>query len=180
MHAVNLGQKLDPWHLGRFEGQSVDKVKDKMEYYLYNPDEIVPGQGYHAPGESFNQFKDRFLSCFIPLLKSSKNKKIGIVCNYRTLTLAKAWIMAGGKGNEIVYSAMFDPAKTGEILYIDPDFPHNYEEIRAEDAPGLMAWKTATHTKLKNGLYMIRHGETAWNETAFSSNGNNSKPPAGS
>jgi len=162
MHEKNLGDKVDPWHLGKFEGQEVEKVKDRIEYYLFHPDEVVPGEGYHAPGESFNHFKERFLSVLSPLLSASKNSKIGIVVNYRTLTLAKAWVMAGAKGLDIVSSAMFAPAHTGEVLYFDPQ-DASYPTVIDED----------TKQKLKNGLYLIRHGETAWNEGAFSSNGNN-------
>lgn len=172
MHLKNLGSKLDPWHLGKFEGQEAEKVKDKIEYYIFHPDEIVPGNGYHAPGESFNQFKERFLSVLAPLLAASKNKKIGIVVNYRTHTLSKAWLYAGAKGLDIVMSAMFGLSTTGGILYIDP---LNIDCFSIDEF---------YKDKLRNGVYEIRHGETDWNENAFSSNGNNGPmqptPKAGS
>ena len=156
----NLGPEIDPWHLGEYEGQPVEEVKDKLEYYVFHPDEVVPGVGFNAPGESFNQFKKRFLAVLYELRRRSKACKIGVVANYRTLTLARAWMYAGANSTDIVSSAMFVPARTGEVLYLSP-ISTVTEEITDD-----------TKNTLENGIYIIRHGETPWNGTSNSSNGN--------
>ncbi len=156
MEVIDLGSRLDPWHLGKFEGMPVDDVREKIQYYLYHPDEVVPGDGFAAPGESFNQFKERVLSILVILRNRAKSRKIGVVANYRILTLVKGWIYAGANPNfDIVISSMFDPTVTpGDVLYYDPNSKYG---------PCCDSITQDTNCKLEDGLYIIRHGETAWN-----------------
>jgi broad specificity phosphatase PhoE len=157
---IDLGSRLDPWHLGKFEGMEVDKVRDDIQYYVYHPDEVVPGTGFAAPGESFDCFKIRFLSCLEVLYKRAQTRKIGIVANYRTLTLSRAWAYAGANHDyDIVTAAMFDPTVTpGDILHICSN---------TQPGCGVMTYTIDdnTHESLQDGLYIIRHGETAWNSS---------------
>jgi broad specificity phosphatase PhoE len=153
-----LGDRLHPWRLGRFQGQPVNDVAEQLEWYVYHPDEIVPD------GESFNEFKVRYLSAFSTILSKSRGYKAGLVGNYRTVALGRAWDLAGRpKDLSLCLSAMFDTTdKTGEILYFYPDSPGLYPITH--DTAGL----------LTNGTYMIRHGETDFNHPS------GKRDPAGS
>lgn len=151
----SLGHSLDPWHLGKFEGEPVAEVKEQIQHYIYNPEEKIPGRGFNADGESFDTFRERFLSTIEPLLYGpAKTHKIGVIGNYRTLALARSWILDGAKhSHRIVNAGMFQHIPTGDTLWISP-FELNLETITDHTAH-----------PLEFGLYMIRHGETDWNSS---------------
>ncbi len=141
-----LGDRLHPWRLGDFQGKPVKEVVDKLQWYVYHPDEIVPN------GESFNEFKVRYLTTFSTILSKSRSYKAGLIGNYRTIALGRAWDLAGRPPDfTLCTSAMFDTEdQTGEILYFDPT-GGRYPVTENSTGP------------LSNGTYMIRHGETDYN-----------------
>ncbi len=161
---VTPTEGLHPWHLGSLEGQPVSKVVPIMEYYMEKkPDVAVPGKGPKStwPGESFNDFRWRALPFLKKIMKNWDGKqKIGLVTHFRFLKLAKGWLEAGMPFN------------------LDIDIP---EMKKIDNAPGSVHWlhpslsaktgwaiddiKPSEETKpLKPGIYLVRHGRTAWNE----------------
>ena len=146
---INLGDVLLPWNLGDLQGKPVPLVMDSIRNYVNLPDTKVPG------GESFNTFKRRFLPAFYSILDGSRRTKSAIAAHGRTVNLATASLMAGGKSTpdyDIITPAMFShAAPPGTILYIDPtDLSINHIN-------------EMSHTPLLPGVFMIRHGETALN-----------------
>lgn len=154
VQSVNLGNLLDPWHLGRFEGMLVDEVNGPMKHYIDRPDEQVPGRGIRGDaGESFNEFKRRLLGAISSIVYRYVGYRVGVVGNYRTLALVSAWVASGMAPDfSIVKSFMFQSGiETGEVMFID-------EKTRQIEA------LTPTSGRVKDpGLFMVRHGETPWN-----------------
>lgn len=149
---MDLGDSLLPWNLGDYQGQPVDSACEAINYFVYHPDEVVPG------GESFNQFKMRFLPTFRSLMIQGKTRKVGIASHGRTDALSQAHVMAGMPSDySLVIPAMFIKEPPGSILYIAPDLSMG----RITDQ--------STYT-LQSGVYMIRHGSTAWNGSSQPSN----------
>lgn len=82
-----------PWNVGNFTGKPSEEALGEMERYARNkPDETLRG------GESFNEFKDRFLEGMEKVLKEEK-KTIGIVTHHRGDRILAAWVNAGMKPN---------------------------------------------------------------------------------
>jgi broad specificity phosphatase PhoE len=151
---VNLGNQLDPWHLGRFEGMPVDEVNGPMKQYIDHPDEVVPGRGIRGDiGESFNEFKERLLGTVDGIMGRYTGYRVGVVGNYRTLALVSGWVASGMPGDfSIVKSFMFQSGiETGEVMFID-EKTHQTQVLKGD--------KTK---KSDPGVFMVRHGETPWN-----------------
>ena len=92
---LGLDPKTDdsyrPWNLGELAGHSSDEAVPKLKGYMDSPDEGVPG------GESFNDFKDRFIPALEKLLKrADTGRTIALVTHSRNIELAQGWI--GGRG----------------------------------------------------------------------------------
>lgn len=84
-------KKLRPWNVGELTGTDGEKAHKIMsEYARHKPDEELPGGG-----ESFNQFKFRFLGGVIGMLNSNRGKKIGFVSHSRGERIMHAWEEAG-------------------------------------------------------------------------------------
>lgn len=106
-------KSLRPWNLGTLQGQDAGEAqKTLVEYATRAPDTPVPG------GESFNSFKERYLSLLrlvMEEVESGKPPRI-MVTHYRNFRLTRAWL-AGSlsvflqKGND----------ETGEILRLTLD-----------------------------------------------------------
>ena len=67
---------LRPWNLGHFQGKESADVAPDIIKYVHSPDTPVPG------GESFNQFKNRFLSGLKELLRKFPHR-LAIISHYR-------------------------------------------------------------------------------------------------
>jgi len=94
-------QELRPWHLGSLiEGKLTRKMLPKMQHLIDNPD-VVP-QG----GESFNQFKDRFLSGFHKVQAETADQHAALVTHYRGTKLLNSWRKTG-TGNDTIDTADF-------------------------------------------------------------------------
>lgn len=81
---------LRPWDLGEFTGQDVKETFPKIvDYAMNKPDENIPD------GESFNSFKERFLSGLQSILEDYDGQRIAIVTHHRGDRLIDAWIKNG-------------------------------------------------------------------------------------
>lgn len=154
---------LVPWNLGSFEGQPTKNVINIIHHYLEsNPDVPIPGAGIQSgtPGESFNTFRQRGIGAFQELLNEAQQNptaRIAAITHYRDVKLAKAWAKAGGKPDgEIAPNEMISHAggsdDTGSIHHLGtgPDGKLAVTEVKPSQNLGA-------------GVFLIRHGKTAWN-----------------
>lgn len=83
--------ELRPWDLGYLQGKEVKKVLPLMNKCVEHPDVIVPD------GESFDQFRKRYLPLLSRLLKEAATSKGNVlaVTHSRNVQLARAWDKAG-------------------------------------------------------------------------------------
>lgn len=87
-------QGLRPWKLGKgIEGEPVDQVMPMIDHLIDNPDD------YREDGESFNTFKNRFMSSFNRIQSDYANDHVGIVTHYRGVKLLDGYIAGGKTGN---------------------------------------------------------------------------------
>jgi 2,3-bisphosphoglycerate-dependent phosphoglycerate mutase len=100
--------KLRPWNLGHFSGKPVSEVKNGIANFVRHPNLRVPG------GESFNEFKTRFLS-YVMAVKRSAKKPVGLVTHYRNLKLVSSWNKKPNMGVNIEKFLAPDNLKTGSI-----------------------------------------------------------------
>ena len=86
---LDVSEHFRPWNVGEYSGQVTSKAIPILGDYASNkPDEPVPG------GESFNQFKDRFLGGVRSTLDTNPGK-LAIVTHHRGERLLNAWQKAG-------------------------------------------------------------------------------------
>ena len=166
---IHEDERAMPWHLGMFEGEPVDKVKNFISKFANDhPDSPIPGRGPISvrDGESFNSFKQRWIGGMLkPLMEAhaqDPSSKVGIVTHLRDILAAKSWVENGARK--------------------DLQFDHhdiNYEAVsNKEEMPSTMfsvkpdgqKWKFAEEDTedpkpFDPGIYFIRHGETDWNST---------------
>lgn len=92
---------LRPWHFGpTIEGQQTKKMLPVIEQLVRHPDQVPEG------GESFNSFKDRFLSAYERVQEEHLGEKIAIVTHYRGTKLLDAW--RGGREVDVDKFVEFD------------------------------------------------------------------------
>jgi broad specificity phosphatase PhoE len=159
---------LDPWYQGWIEGQTVDPriLTEMQRLQVDDPGETPPGRGPLSthPGESFNNYKQRFLRTMIPIMTHYKESlltpcpdRVVIVNHYRGIKVMEAWCAKGTPPNMTLDNAelLRHDGAPGDIhrLYIDPS---GGWKITAFDA-------TNQEPPLPPGIYIIRHGQTAWN-----------------
>lgn len=92
-------EELQPWHLGGYEGQEPEDVKDQIEFFIEHPDSRPTGKGADGkPAETFNEAKKRQLDFWKSVYQDCEDDptlKIGVVCHSRGLELLQAWNDAG-------------------------------------------------------------------------------------
>src|SRR6266851_4073753 len=101
---------LRPWNVGQLVGKAKKDVQDELESYEFEkPGRALPG------GESFNEFRDRYLLQFQSLLEIAKeepSKGIVIAVTHSwNILLALAWLSAGGTRKDL----------DGEVLRMGTD-----------------------------------------------------------
>jgi broad specificity phosphatase PhoE len=159
---IYSGDKLHPWHLGEMEGSLTSEAIPKMESMMEShPDDAPGGHGPQSTqdGESFNSFKNRGLSAFKMLLAehtANPEAKIGATTHYRMIRLANAWMKAGGTGNDNIDV----PSMKGKGG--PPGSVWQFSKGPGE-APDLKQINMDDPKPLTGGIYLIRHGKTAWN-----------------
>lgn len=78
---------LRPWNVGDYTGTDGEKAHKVMSDHARNhPEKELPN------GESFNQFKMRYLMGLISLLNSRRGEKLIFVAHSRNERLAHAWV----------------------------------------------------------------------------------------
>lgn len=104
-------KRYRPWNLGSFAGHSSADVIPKLKPFITDtPEKPVDG------GESFNEYKDRFIPALEKLLEMADGgKNVALISHSRNIELAEGWI--GGKG----YRRKIDPQAI-EDDKIDPGF----------------------------------------------------------
>ena len=107
---------LRPWNLGKYQGESSEKVGPEIADTIKKTPHIkVEG------GESFNNFKTRALNMARKLIEESKKKNVVAVTHTRDVKLIQAWIAAGCPDDNSIDEKTFmnQPIKTGSIHKID-------------------------------------------------------------
>jgi len=118
--SIKAERVFRPWNLGEFQGKSAANAVPIIKEHLQKDmqDKKIFG------GESFAQFRDRYLEALKKVLdeftKSGKN--IVIVCHYRNLKLTEAWLAKGGSKNHEIDAKMFttDDMPPGTIARVVP------------------------------------------------------------
>jgi broad specificity phosphatase PhoE len=112
---VKADKSYRPWNLGSFAGHSSADVIPKLKPFMTDKaDQPVDG------GESFNEYKDRFIPALEKLLKlADSGKTVALVTHSRNVELAEGWL--GGKGHRskidtaVIEADKIDPAVVFEI-----------------------------------------------------------------
>lgn len=161
---VDVTDRLHPWHLGSLEGQPVtpELIDLQKELVKDRPDHAVPGRGplSIADGESFNQFKQRTLGKVQELLQRTATHpelKIGAVTHYRVKKIIDSWLRAG---------AQPDGTTDAEEMNRHDKLPTagvDRLSWNRDTGPEMSAVDMTQNMPLPGGIYLIRHGETAWN-----------------
>ena len=93
---------LRPWHFGpSIEGKPTSEMLPVINKLVENPDKHPPG------GESFNEFKDRFIAAFHKAQDDYPDENTAIVTHYRGTKLLDAW-RATGTDNDTIDRAVFE------------------------------------------------------------------------
>ena len=91
---IQVTSAFRPWNLGNMQGQPTKDVLPLLQYYIKDePDTIIPG------GESFNQFKKRFLAAVLEVQKKYPTQRIAVVTHHRGERLLQGWHDAGKPQN---------------------------------------------------------------------------------
>ena len=109
--------RLRPWKLGStIEGKPTADMLPRIKSLTESPDERPPG------GETFNEFKDRFLEGYHAIQDAHPNEHTAIVTHYRGTKLMDAWRAAGVDNDEVkpdVFDAYDPHKKPGSYQVLD-------------------------------------------------------------
>lgn len=148
-HIISTKVVTDP-HLsdpayGGYEGQPAAKVIHQLNDHIKNkPSVPLPGVGPRSGlrGESFDAYKNRFLPAVAKVIAHADahpEHNVAVVLNRRSINTIKGWQAKGSpKTNEVDSNIVVQ--KAGADLA-------SFE-------------RTGKH----DNLYLVRHGQTAWNE----------------
>ena len=148
-----------PWSVGKLEGLPVPEAMKELKPYISNPDVVVPGKGTISalPGESYNQFKHRFLGWLSSgPMKASPNAKVIVVTHSHNQKLLLDWVDAGCPDDFI----------TSEENILLPASPPASAKEFFQDARGkwkLNGYAPATMQRPWKGILIVRHGDTILN-----------------
>ena len=91
---LDVLEGLRPWNVGEYTGEKGEIVGPIMQKLIEEkPDEPSPG------GESFTDFRDRYLTCVSSLLEKHKNENFAIVAHHRNERLLYSWAKLGQTGD---------------------------------------------------------------------------------
>jgi broad specificity phosphatase PhoE len=156
--------------MGWMEGMPSDEIRgEKTRLRRDAPDEVPPGMGPFStePGESTNQFLHRRLAKMDKLMQAYRKAYakdpdlIWIVINhYSGIKADEAWLK---KGMPKDYSVDVDEFMRHDG---DPGEVHRLYLCSHGDWHLQTSYDVPKEGKLAPGIYVIRHGLTAWNEEA--------------
>lgn len=87
---VEVSRGYRPWDVGKYTGELSEVVVPVLKEYLAtDPEREVPG------GESFCQFRDRFLATLAAALRQNPTGTIAVVAHHRNERVLFAWREAG-------------------------------------------------------------------------------------
>ena len=159
---ISVNPKLRDMAMGVFEGhKSEDVIPEINKYITSKPNEPLPGKGIQSTtlGESFNAYKGRLLptvAAEMHRVAANPDEKRGLVINRRSLKTISAWLKAGAKPSletDTKEATGFDKHES-----TSPASVHRINGNAIEDVD------TKSPEPLKGGVYLIRHGVTAWNK----------------
>lgn len=85
---------LRSWNMGRYAGKNPQVIEPVLEHFARDfPNDKTPG------GESFNEYKDRFLEGIEKIKKKYAGKKIAILTHSHGIRILRAWEKAGQPKN---------------------------------------------------------------------------------
>jgi probable phosphoglycerate mutase len=144
---------LRPWHFGpTIEGKPTDKMLPVIQSYVDAPDKRPRG------GETFNEFKDRYLAAFHNAQDNYPDENTALVTHFRGLQLMKAWRETGVDNDTV------DPRVFTE--YSPDEKPASYDVVDktgAEIAPGsaqFQAPREKNQTKTNETAYLKDRNDT--------------------
>jgi broad specificity phosphatase PhoE/2'-5' RNA ligase len=145
--------KLCPWHLGEYEGQMPEDVREDIDRYIEHPEQVPPGKGADGENaESFDAAKSRQLSFLRDVYADSvadPTMKIGLVMHSRGMELLRSWVDAGCPSDFKLdlgdLERPDDPEHTTLLRW-------HKDEVKAVDVED--------DDPLKPGVYLILHGLT--------------------
>jgi len=162
---VHPTKSLHPMYWGGAEGRPTQQVLGMMNSYIdKHPDKKLPGKGKGStlPGESFNTFKQRALTGMDWLIQryesSHPDVKIGATSHYRVAKLVEAWAKAGfpeptgfhPRSKDV--TGKTDPPGSVHRIFLDDKGKRQMQPVEMQNSQ-----------PLKGGVYLIRHGLTAYN-----------------
>lgn len=156
-----------PWNLGDLQGDPAEQVAAKLRHYAENPDEKVPG------GESFNEFKNRYLDAFTPIYQATQDgKTLAIVTHYRDIKLTQAWLADDEHGIDLD-EFFTDDLKPGDIIVLsDGEWTELHKSagtvtLRKRDYPELVSKADSIEAQIAAVAETVApdggYGGAAWN-----------------
>lgn len=151
--------KLESWAQGNLEGQPEAAVRNQVRALIRkHPDAVIPGQGMSStrPGESFNQFRTRYLSAIrgeMQQLADNPNKRRAIVTHSTGLKVLKAWLKKGAPDDLSVDPTEMDKkaGEPGSVHHLFPNDQGDWEANKVDmDGPEMPP----------SGIFVVLHGAT--------------------
>jgi broad specificity phosphatase PhoE len=146
----------EPWRLGALAGIPLEQTEGLINHLMKDaPDVAAPGVGPLSPypGESHNQFVDRFLHGFQPVLEdyaAHPNDRIMFDTHSRNLRVLNAWTENGTPADMSLNKAALDkPVPEPGQSWLMREGPNGKLKIIDDDGGP--------------GVVLARHGETEWN-----------------
>ena len=155
---------MQSWGSGSLEGAiHTPEITDwKAQLVRDFPDHQIGGMGVQStrPGESFNDFKGRvlpYVKNLVEQFESDPTQKIGVVTHYSPIRAIEGWLKSG----------MPDDFSLNPNDYLrERTQPAGVYKMAPNDQ-GVWKMKKVNidnNQQLTPGIYLIRHGETAWNK----------------
>jgi phage-related protein (TIGR01555 family) len=94
---LQIYASLRPWHVGIYTGEESAKVSPILERAIVDtPDQPLPG------GESFNQFRTRFLTGVQQILAQNQGSSLALVTHIRGERMMAGWEKAGAPPSDAI------------------------------------------------------------------------------
>lgn len=155
--------QLRSWALGGLEGEEhTPRISRAINSYVDNPTEAPGGIGTNSTsmGESFGDFANRIIGNVNDKLQQvaqDPSRKIGLVTSSRDVGVIKSWLGADGDINKFSDIMKRSHENPGSIYHVG---------LQDDGGVGIRQIDPESQSQLQGGVYLIRHGETPWNQSA--------------
>jgi len=114
---MESSEDLRPWNLGELQGKLTKDVLPQMNKM------IEEGKTKPKGGESFDTFRERYLSKLNDSFKYLDKFCVVFVCHYRNVKISEAWVKNGAKKDYSIDDKTMekDDIHTGEIIRLNHD-----------------------------------------------------------